>query len=181
MGHPVKHHLIPGDPLPQIDVYHQPATDNSGHDFYEMVSKSNQHDQEIIRFCIHDYGMLPLLAVVLEELDQSPKDNNHANARIQVSNAINFLHIGRKAQIKQFKENQAIAPPMSEAGELENLVQIPEGLKPIEELTEKEIVAELAELGLVRMGTKQIDTQHWLKPQLQTILMTARQTKYGRG
>ncbi len=182
MPGPVNHHKIADDPTPQVDVFHQPATDNSGNDYYELVTDYSEPGQEVTSIPIGRLGMLPLLAVVLEELSLTSKAGEPTgNAKLAVKNAILFLQVGQRDKISKFRAAQVLAPPMSDDAEIENLVMIPEGLKPIDEMTETQIVNELADLGLTRMGTKQLDTSHWGKNQLQTILMTAREKEYGRG
>ena len=181
MPGPVNHHKIADDPTPQVDVFHQPATDNSGNDYYELVTDYSESDQEITSIPLGRVGLLPLLAVVMNELEYLPKVQFRDNAKLSVNNAIEFLKIEQREKISKFRAAQVLAPPMSDEAEIENLVMIPEGLKPIDEMTETQIVNELADLGLTRMGTKQLDTSHWGKNQLQTILMTAREKEYGRG
>jgi hypothetical protein len=181
MPEKVDHHVIENDPMPAAEIIYHRATDNSGKDAYEIVWRDSPRDVDVQRLFVFKTGILPLLSIAYDEILRHPpkKTPNTENTRIHLSNAIQFLKLARQKDIDLWRKNNPEAEKKVDyTDSIVEEPEVPEGMKPIKEMTEKQLVKELADYGLTKIGNKKIDTSHWLKDQLQAMVMAQRELLY---
>lgn len=173
----VDYHLIADDPRPAPEILYHPATDNSGKGAYEIIVAKGTPQQTLTRFDMDALGLRTILALAIDVAARA-KGKNLDNMKLQLQNALDFQKMEEDKDIQAYKKAHS-APPEEEFENSDIEFVVPEGKKAIPDMTEVQIVNELKDYGVTRVGAKKVDASHWLRPQLELLLAMKRQELYG--